>query len=445
MLQCLKMDNGFIDVLVVILLVLFNGFLSMAEMAVVSSRPARLKAKAEAGKKNYVRALEASRNPSSFLSTIQIGITLVGVLSGAFGGATIARVLARSLSSFPAIAPYAETIALASVVLLITFFSIVIGELVPKQLALSRPEPIAAAVVPQIRFLGIVFKPLELLLSATTRLVLRIFRVNRTSDPAVTEEEIRIMIQEGALSGAVEKREHDMVEGVFYLSDRKASNFAVHRSDMAWLEEDASPEDVRKALKEHPELTAFPVCRGGLDRLVGVVKVRTLLLVFLEGRYSGLADHMEKPAFIPETMTALKVFEAFRRNDVQTLFVLDEYGGLQGSVGLRDLVEEIVGELSHSRREGDPELVKRQDGSFLVDGLMSVDILEDELGIPGAFPKERDYNTIAGFALEALDTIPKAGDGFSWGGWKIEIMDMDFNRIDKILMRPILEKEGEER
>jgi putative hemolysin len=260
--------------------------------------------------------------------------------------------------------------------------------------------------------------------------------VNRTSDPAVTEEEIRIMIQEGALSGAVEKREHDMVEGVFYLSDRKASNFAVHRSDMAWLEEDASPEDVRKALKEHPELTAFPVCRGGLDRLVGVV---------LEGRYSGLADHMEKPAFIPETMTALKVFEAFRRNDVQTLFVLDEYGGLQGSVGLRDLVEEIVGELSHSRREGDPELVKRQDGSFLVDGLMSVDILEDELGIPGAFPKERDYNTIAGFALEALDTIPKAGDVFSWGGWKIEIMDMDFNRIDKILMTPILEKEGEER
>ncbi len=438
------MSRGILDILVIALLIVLNGFLSMAEMAVVSSRTARLKAKADSGKKNYARALKAAENPASFLSTIQVGITLVGIISGAFGGATIARALERFLATLPALAPYAESISFIGVVLVITFFSIVVGELVPKQIALSRPEPIAAAVVSQINVLSVLFKPLEMLLSASTRLVLRLFRVNRSSEPSVTQEEIRIMIQEGTRTGTVEKRESDMVEGVFHLGDRRVSNFAIHRSDMSWLEEDASVDDVKRALKERPDLTAFPICRGGLDNLVGVVKVRTLLLVFLEGRYSRLADHMEKPAFIPETMTALKVFEAFRRYDVQTLFVLDEYGGLQGSVSLRDLVEEIVGELSHSRRAGDPELFRRSDGSVLVDGLMSIDVLEEELAVPGAFPVERDYNTLAGFVLESLGTIPKAGDAFEWNGWRVEVVDMDFNRVDKILMTKLPEEERKE-
>jgi putative hemolysin len=436
------MGIGLRDVIIIVLLVALNGFLSMAEMAVVSSRRARLKAKAEAGRKNYKRALEVSENPSSFLSTIQIGITLVGILSGAFGGVTIARAIAAGLRAIPWLAPYAEPLSMGLVVLLITFFSIVVGELVPKQIALSSPESIAAWVTPYIRALGIVFKPLEMLLSASTRLALRILRIKRTGDPAVTEEEIRIMIREGTRSGALEKREHDMVESVLYLGDRRVSNFAVHRSDMAWLEADADVETIKRALREHPELTAFPVCRGGLDNLVGVVKVRSLLLAFLDGGYRGLAAHMDPPSFIPETMTALKVFESFRNHEAMTLFVLDEYGGLQGSVSLRDLVEEIVGELSHSRAQDEPQLVKRADGSLLVDGLMSLDILEDEAGMPGFFPEARDYHTLAGFVLESLGSIPRAGDVFERGGWRFEVVDMDDRRIDKVLLSKLPGDQG---
>jgi putative hemolysin len=414
----------------------------MAEMAVVSSRKARLRAKADEGKKNYKQALGVSENPSSFLSTIQIGITLVGILSGAFGGATIAQGIARGLSGIPYVGRYAEPLGVGIVVILITFFSIVIGELVPKQIALSGPERIAAAVVGPIKRLSLIFRPLEKLLSATTRLVLRILRVSRTADPAVTEEEIRIMIQEGAQSGTVQQRESDMVEGVFYLGERRVGDFAVHRSDMAWLEADAGVDEVRRALREHPELTAFPVCRGGLDNLVGAVKVRNLLSAFLDGRYSGLAAHMDKPVFVPETMTALKVFEAFRSNDVQTLFVLDEYGGLHGCLSLRDVIEEIVGELSHSRRQGDPEVVKRADGSFLVDGLISLDILGDEIPEARAIPENRDYRTLAGFVLEILGSIPRTGDRFEWKGWEFEIVDMDLNRIDKVLVRLPKKPEG---
>lgn len=432
------------DAVILFLLFLLNGFFSMGEMAVVSSRRARLKAKADEGKKSYLRALKASEDPSSFLSSIQIWITLIGTLSGAFGGATIARYLAKCLSAFPPLAPYASTIGIGAVVVAITFVSIVVGELVPKQIALSAPESIAAATVGPIRWMAAAFRPVEKLLSGTTKLIMRIFRVNRTGSPSVTEEEIRIMIREGTQSGVVGTKERDMVEGVFYLGDKRVSAFATHRSDLAWLDLEDGPDAVKKAILENPGQNDFPVCRGSLDDPVGMANAREVLLALLEGRYSGIQSIMRKPVFIPESMTALKAFEAFKANNAQTLIVLDEYSGVHGSLTLRDLVEEIVGELSAPGGSVDPEILERQDGTFLVDGMANIDSFRERFGIEQLLPETREYHTVAGFLLELQGCIPRTGDLIEWEGFRFEIVDMDLNRIDKVLVRPP-EREAEPR
>jgi putative hemolysin len=429
-------QNGLRDALFLLLLFLLNGFFSMSEMAVVSSRRARLRAKAEEGRKGYQKALKTSENPSSFLSTIQIWITLIGTLSGVFSGATIAKVFAAWISKIDFLARYADSISLGIVVVVVTFLSIIIGELVPKQLALSNPERIAAGVVGPVSVMAAIFRPIERLLSGTTVLILRLLRVDRAAEPAVTEEEIRIMIQEGTQNGVVGKKERDMVEGVFYLGDKRVSSFATHRSDIVSLELKDGPDEVKKAILAHPEMGEFVVCRESLDEPVGIVKARAALMAFLDGSYKGLGAIMEKPMFIPESMTALKAFEAFKANNVQTLLVLDEYGGMHGSLSQRDLVEEIVGELSMPGKQVDPEIVKRADGSYLVDGMTNIDTFRDFFSLERLLPESRDYNTLAGFILEIRGSIPRVGDKTEWEGYSFEVVDMDLHRIDKILVTP---------
>jgi putative hemolysin len=428
------MQRSILDFLILLVLFLFNGFFSLAEMALVSSRKARLKSKADEGKKGYKRALKVSESPATFLSTIQIGITLIGTISGAFGGATLAQVIGTALERVPLLAPYADTIGMAIVIIVITFFSIIIGELVPKQIALSNPEKIASKVVGPINAVAVLFRPIEKALSASAAFVLKLLGIRQDDNPDITEEEVRVMIQEGTRSGVFEKNEGDMVEGVFHLGERRVGNFATHRSEIVWMEISDSAETVRGKLLEHVNFNAFPVCRENEDQPLGIVKTRQLLAAFLDNSFTKLEDYLEEDVFIPETMTAIKTFEMFKKSGAKTLLVLDEYGGMQGLINLRDLIEEIVGELSQNQTAENEEIVKRGDGSFLIDGSASMDSLRMNFGARLPIPESRDYHTLAGFVLDQLGDIPKTGDCFSWQSINFEVIDMDLNRIDKILV-----------
>ncbi|OHE67847.1 MAG: hypothetical protein A2413_05915 [Treponema sp. RIFOXYC1_FULL_61_9] len=430
-------DPPVIEILVLFFLVLLNGFFSMSEMSIVSSRKARLRAKADEGRKAYRRALDAAENPTRYLSTIQIGITLIGILSGAFGGATIARTLSASIAAVPLLAPWAEGLAVAIVVISITFLSIVVGELVPKQIALSKPEAIAAAVVPLLSVLSRVFSPIVGFLSRATNLVLKLFRIPTGQDHAITEEEIHIALSEGERYGIVEKKERSMVEGVFYLGDRPVETFMMHRSELVWLEADASADETKAAVLSARHQAFFPIAKGGLDNVVGVASIRDVLAAFVDGSWRNVADLAKKPCFVPSTMSSLKAFESFKRSGSEFILVLDEYGGLAGAISIRDLIEEIVGELSTPDADSE-EIIKREDGSYLIGGLVNADEFAELFDIVRLLPEKREYHTVAGFILAMAGSIPRTGDVYEWEGYRFEIVDMDGNRIDKIIVQPPL-------
>lgn len=424
-----------LGLIVLFVLILLNGFFSMSEMAIVSSRKARLQAKAEEGKKSYRKALAASDAPSRYLSTIQIGITLIGIFSGAFGGAAFARPLARLMSGLPLIGRYADGIALFAVVLTITLLSIVFGELAPKQLALSNPERAAAFSVPVLEKLAVVFNPVVSFLSHSTTAVLKVFGISEGSDQAITEEEIRGVLLEGEKHGLVEEKERRMVEGVFYLGDRPVEAFMKHRSDLLWLEEDSDEETIKRAASEAKIQAVLPIIRGGLDDVIGVVPVVDLLESIHSPGWAGLKPLTRKACFVPSTMSSLKVFEVFKRENAEMALVLDEYGGLAGALSIRDLVEEIVGELAGSDTDAE-EIVKREDGSYLMGGLVNVDDFAELFSLEKELSEHREFHTLAGFILDILGVIPRTGETFSWRGFRFEIVDMDGNRIDKILVYP---------
>ncbi|GAB1481495.1 hemolysin family protein [Treponema sp.] len=428
-------DPPLIEIFVLLLLILFNGFFSMSEMAIVSSRKSRLRAKAEEGKKAYKKALHASEQPSRFLSTIQIGITLIGTMAGAFGGAMLAVPLSKVFASWGLLAPYAEGVAVGVVVLSITFLTIVFGELLPKQIALSAPERIASKVVPFLEAIALIFRPIVSLLSHTTSFFLRLFRVDEQAKYAITEEEIHIALLDGERSGVVHEKERSMVEGVFYLGDRPVETFMTHRSELEWLELDASPEMAKSVVLKSRSQTYFPVSSGSLDEVSGIVSARDVLSSLMEGKWKGLRALMKKPCFVPGTMSALKAFEAFKRGSSEFLLIIDEYGGMEGALSIRDLIEEIVGELSTTDTDSE-EIVKREDGSYLMGGLVNVDDFAELFSIDKYLPEHREYHTLAGFVLEIAGAIPRTGEVFNWEGFRIEIVDMDGNRIDKVIVMP---------
>jgi putative hemolysin len=423
------------EILVIFLLLLCNGLFALAEIAVISSRKVRLQQLSSQGDKQAQVALELANNPNQILSTVQIGITLIGILAGAYGGANIANHLEKLLQYFPILGTYRRVIALVIVVIIITYFSLVIGELVPKRLALNNPEGIARMVAFPLRWFSKIAAPLVHLLSASTNLVLHLLGSNApSSDLPFTEEEIKVMFQQGKDAGMFEEAEHDMVERVLRLGDRKVGAMMTPRPEIVWLNLEDSAEANRQRIISVPH-KRFPVCQGSLDEVLGVVQVTNLLASCLSGEVFDLTGSLVQPLFIPESTRGLKVLEQFQETGNHIAFIVDEYGVIQGLVTLNDILEAIVGDISRIDESEAPQIVRREDGSWLLDGVVSIDELKELFEIE-EFPGEKqgNYHTLAGFIITHLGKIPTAAEHFEWQGLRFEIMDMDGNRIDKVLI-----------
>jgi putative hemolysin len=423
-----------LELAVILLLILTNGVLAMAELAVVSSRRARLRTAARGGDHRAHVALALAEDPGRFLSTVQVGITLMGILAGSFGGATLAEHLAGDLATVPALAPYAEPMAFALVVAAITYLSLVIGELVPKRLALARPETIARRLAPAMRTLSIVASPLVHLLSASSNLVLRLLPGSAASEPAVTDEEVRHIMQQGLEAGHFHPEEKAIVEMTLRLGDRRVGALMTPRHQVEWLDLADPPEEQRRIVLEHRH-ARFPVFDGGLHRMIGVVEIRDLLEQALAGRPFDLRTATKPPLFIPDTAPALRALETFRQSGNPMAIIVDEYGEFEGVVTLTDLLEALVGEMPEAGAPEEPAVVRREDGSWLLDGMLPLDQLKDTVGLH-RLPEEEagTYHTLAGLVMAQLRRIPTAGDYFDLDGYRFEVVDMDGRRIDKVMV-----------
>ena len=424
------------EILIILGLILFNGLLAMAEIALVSSRKPRLQQRADDGNTGAKVALELSQDPSRFLSTVQIGITLVGILAGAYGGATLSQHLADALLAYDAIRPYADELAFAAVVLSITYVSLVVGELVPKRMALLHPEGLAAVLARPMKVLSLLTLPLVHFLSFSTDLVLRLLRVKPSAEPAVTEEEITLLIAEGAQAGVFEAEEREIVERVFRFGDQIVGDVMTPRHDVVFVDLDDPEEENRRRLTEEPH-GYLVVCRDGLDNALGVVKLKDLLEQALAGSPLNFEAVLRQPLFVPESLPALAMLERFRRTGEQLALVVDEYGGMAGLVTLDDILEAIVGGLPLLGIPSEPDMVRREDGSWLIDGMVSIDAFKDRFGVR-ALPEEESgtFRTLGGFVVTSLGRIPTAGDHFTWNVFRFEVVDMDGKRVDKVLVTP---------
>jgi putative hemolysin len=425
------------DLLIILLLIVANGLFSGAEIAIISSRRHRLEQLAQKGERSARVALRLAESPNQFLSTVQIGITLIGILSGAVGGATVSRRLDVLLERLPLLAPYSEWLSFALVVAVITFLSVVVGELVPKRLALANPERLACAMAPSMRWLSRVSGPVVHLLSHSTEALVKLLGVSSSSEPDITEDEIKAMIRQGADSGVFEEVEHDMVQRVLRLGDRTIKTLMTPRTDICWLDLEESLETSLQEILESTH-SRFPVGRGSLDDCLGVVRVRNLLSAKITGQSINLEELLQPPLFIAESTRALSVLEHFKRSGIHIALVTDEFGGVEGLVTLNDLMEGIVGDLPSVDDEDGPLVVTREDGSLLVDGGLDLDafaelIDQDIFGID----QEGRYHTLAGFVMHVLERIPREADHFEWQGYRFEVLDMDGKRVDKLLVAPI--------
>jgi putative hemolysin len=431
------MPAFFLEFFLILILILINGVLAMAEIAVVSARKARLQQRVDEGDLRAQTALELANNPADFLSTIQIGITLVGILAGAFGGATVAMTIAGWLNEIAWIAPYSGVIAFGLVVIAITYLSLILGELAPKRLALNDPEGIAALVAGPLYRLSKMAAPLVRLLSYSAGLVLRLFGVRPSTAPPVTEEEIKVLIKQGTLAGVFEAAEQDMVAGVFRLGERRVGTLITPRTEIVWLDVEDSPELNRGKIIESVH-TRFPVAKDGLDNLLGIANAKDLLAHCLSGEPLDLQAGLQPPLYVPESTPALKVLELFKETGQQMVLVIDEYGGLEGLVTLTDILEAIVGDITVLGGTGEPEIVQREDGSWLLDGMLPMDEFRDLFAIATLPDEDKGYyQTLGGFIMAYLGRIPKETDQFEWSGWRFEVMDMDGMRVDKILVVPL--------
>jgi len=423
-----------LEIIIVFLLILLNGLFAMAEMAIVSSRRARLKHAAELGDKGAKAALALAESPSRFLSTVQIGITLIGVLAGAFGGATISEGVAVWLAQFALLARYAEPIAIGTVVVVITVLSLILGELVPKRLALSRPESIASHLARFMTLLSRFAAPAVYLLSLATELVLKLIPMRHSSEPAVTDEEIKLLMQQGTDAGHFDPAEKSIVNMALRLGDRRISAMMTPRTQVEWLDlEDPAEETKRKISESH--YSRFPVAEGGRRNFIGVVEAKDLLASLLDGKSFDIRAVTKPALYIPETAPALKALEIFRETGKPIALIVDEYGDFQGLVTLEDVLEALVGELQAPDQADEPSVTERTDGSWLVDGLLSIDELKDRIKL-NRLPDEEEasYQTVAGLVMSELRRIPKAGESFRVAGFEFEVVDMDGRRIDKVLV-----------
>jgi putative hemolysin len=425
------------EILFILLLIIANGVFAMSELAIASARKARLQQWANEGNARARTALELANDPNRFLATTQIGITLIGTLAGAYGGATIAEELAGQLRLIPWLAPYSDAIGLGIAVLGISYFSLIIGELAPKRLALHNPERIASAVGVPMHALSVLASPVVRLLSASTEVVLWVLRIRPSKEPPVTEEEIKHLIDQGTQAGVFEEAEQDMVKGVFRLGDRQVRALMTPRTDVVWLDLDDSPEENRRKITDNVP-SRFPVCQGSLEDIRGVVQVKDLFAHSLEGQSIDLKAHLREPLFVPESISALKVLELFKESGMHIALVIDEYGHIQGLVTLNDILEAIVGDIPSAGEPVELQAVQREDGSWLLDGMFPVEKFKALFHIKN-FPGEEKsgYQTLGGFVMMYMERIPSAGEHFEWGELRFEVMDMDGNRVDKVLVTPV--------
>ncbi len=435
------------EIAILLGLIVLNGVFAMSEIALVTARKARLQRLAEAGDTAAGAAIQLGDDPNRFLSTVQIGITSIGILNGIVGEATLAHPFGVWLHRIGIDSPWAEYLATGLVVISITYFTIVLGELVPKRLGQISPESIARLVARPMLWLAAMTKPFVRLLSGSTQLVLRSFGVTERPEPSVTQEEINLMLAEGSSAGVIEHHEHQMVRNVFRLDDRQIASLMVPRSDVVFFDVNDTLEENLKRFEESDH-SRFPVVRGGWDEVLGVANARQLLAQSLRGEKPNLQVNLQPAVFVPESLTGMELLENFKNSGVQLAFIIDEYGEVQGIVTLQDVMEAITGEFKTHRAE-DAWAVQRDDGSWLLDGLIPVPELKDRLGLQGVPEEERGrYNTLSGMLMLLLGKLPQVADRCEWEEWTFEIVDIDGKRIDKVLAvhkpAPIVEELAQE-
>ena len=424
-----------VEILMILLLIAINGVLAMAEFAIVAARKGRLQDLARQGDRKAIAALELGENPADFLSTVQIGITLVGIFAGAFGGATIASALEEQIAPVTFLAPYAKALSVVIVVVVITMLTLVFGELAPKRFALNRPESLAAMFALPMKRLARLAAPLVRFLSGSTDLVLRMLGIETPEDLPITEEEIRIMITQATEAGVFHPEEQDLMVGVLRLGDRRVGALITPRTDIDWLDLD-DPIDVNLRKIAASRHSKFPVGQGSLDNVIGVVAAKKLLDCLLDGNQPRMETCMTEPVFVPENTAAISVLEIFKTAEPQLVIVIDEYGGVQGLLTIRDILEAIVGDLPAQNRAGEGQIYRRADQSWLVDGMLPVDEFMEAFQIEEMADYDRGhFETLGGFVMSQMGKIPTTGEIFEWGGYSFEIVDMDGLRVDKVLIK----------
>ncbi len=423
-----------LGITIVIALTLINGVFSMYEMAMVASRKIRLEQKSEDGDKGAQTAMELLQTPNRFLSTVQVGITLVGIVSGAFGGASLAEPLGAFFIRRGWFGQSAQSVAFILVVTAITYLSLVFGELLPKRIALNNPEVIASSLSGFMRGLSKVTRPIVNFLTFSTELSMKLLGIDSQPEPIVTEEEIKLLIEEGREGGVFEAVEQDMVSGVFRLGERRVDALMTPRTDILWIDLDDDKETILQQLVAS-DYSRIPVAKGDLDQVEGIIDVKDLIGIDLHAEGFRFEDYIRTPLYVPENWPALKVFDLFRTSGIHQALVIDEYGGVQGIVTLYDVLEAIVGEIPRDEEDKDQEAVLRTDGSWLFDGMIAIDELKEILEVD-EFPGEtrEDFQTLSGFVMDQLGTIPKVGQSFDWDRFTFEVVDMDARRVDRVLV-----------
>ncbi|QRN84158.1 HlyC/CorC family transporter [Chloroflexota bacterium] len=431
----------YVNIILIFVLFFFNAIFAMYEIAMVASRKTRLQQRVEAGSVGAKRTLTLLADPNQqYLSTVQIMITLIDTLAGGIGGATLANPLARQLEHISFLAPQAELIALILVVTVITYFSIVMGELIPKRLAVSKPEAVVVRLSPVIFVMTKIFRPLTKLLSISTNVGLKILHINTDKGPSITEEEIKGFIDEGREIGVIEDAERDMFSGIFRLGDRRVEALMTPRMEMAWIDVNAPKEEIWQQIKEVSH-SRVPVAEGNMDNVLGYIQTRDLLGHDMNDSDFNLRDYILEPIYVPENMPALKALENIQTSGVHLAMVVDEFGGITGMVTDYDILEAIVGEIPEDGADRDYMAVQREDGSWLFDGLLVVDELKELLNIHEMVDEDRaGYQTLSGFVMSQLGRIPKTGAKFTYDNYEFEVVDMDGRRVDRVLVTPIAEE-----
>lgn len=421
------------EILIILLLILLNGIFAMSEIAMVSSRKARLEKAARRGDRMAKKALQLSQNPGKFLSTVQIGITLIGILTGIYSGEKIEDDLRNYLNGFEWLRPYSQTLSVTIIVVILTFFSLVLGELVPKRIGLTMPESIARVLSYPMYLISVIAAPFIWMLTSSTEMLIRVFNIRKTKDSYVTEDEIKAIVQEGAEAGTVQEIEQDIVENVFHLGDRKIITLMTPRPDIVWININDDPGKIKTMISGSPH-KSFPVCQGDLDNVIGVVHAKEMLNYILSNEIFDVEKAISTPLFLIESTSAYRALEKFRGSKQRVAMVVDEFGSIQGILTMNDLIDALVGDLAEQLHEK-KEIIPREDGSFLVDAGLSlpefaryfdIDIADDET--------MTGINTVGGLVFHFEKKIPKAGDKFQWKSLRMEIVDMDGRRVDKIMV-----------